>query len=179
MVTVLGHQGYLGKVVERRWRELGATGDYVVVCLTPDNLPLLRRLAARPGVIVPSTDAIAEDTEYAATKREVEDIAGLVVIRAGIIDIRKKNDDDNSFCNPLTPLEWADLAWELRDQPGVHVAGRNLTSRATVGAAIRRAFRLERKDPIRGPYINRTQPSDREWPNVWDAVQTFADWLDE
>lgn len=179
MTTVLGHRGYLGKVVERRWHEMGWTGDYVVVCLTPDNLPLLRRLAARPGVIVPSTDAIAEDGEYAAAKREVEDIAGLVVIRAGIVDTRKRHRDGylNWYANPLTPLEWADLAWEKRDQPGVHVAGGEVITRWGIGSNVADIF--GGPQPVRRVHpgdLDRAQPPDRE-RSLRTALYDFRDWL--
>lgn len=154
---------------------MGWDGDYVVV--TFDDLPLIRRLAkSGPGVIVPSTDAIAEDTPYAQTKREIEAIEGLVVIRSGIVDTRKRNSRRSWFCNPLTPLEWADLAWEKRDQPGVHVAGRGTCSRATVGAAIRAAFGRKRYD-TRSSFNSRVQSPDRPRPNIFEAVRQYADWL--
>lgn len=178
-MTVLGHRGYLGSVVERRWAELGATGDYVVVCLTPEDLPLLRRLAG-PGVIVPSSDCVNEVDEYAAGKRAIEQIPGLTVIRSGIVDTRKQYASmfTNWYCNPLTPLEWADLAWELRDQPGVHPAGRESASRFEVadivhdlwgGLRPRRAVAAGRKD--------RRQPVDRERPPLREALRAYRDWL--
>lgn len=177
MTTILGHQGYLGRVVARRWHELGHQGDYVVVCLAPDNLELLRRLAGRPGVIVPSTDAIIENTRYAATKRELEAIGGLVVIRAGIIDTRKRNDNINAVCNPLTPLEWADLAWELRDQPGIHPAGRETVTRHEIGWALSDVFGGDMPAAWDGPHSDRRQSQDRDREPLFSALQDYDLWL--
>jgi hypothetical protein len=183
MVTVLGHRGYLGAVVARRWREQGwdsyrfdSSGDYVIC--TFDDLPLIRRLAqSGPGAIVPSTDAIAEDTAYAARKRELEDIPGIVVIRSGIVDTRKANTHYDWLCNPLTPLEWADLAWEVKDQPGVHVAGRETTTRFDVGWAIAAAGLGPAPEPTKGGASDRCQIADRDRPSIDEALQEYASWL--
>lgn len=179
MVTVLGHSGYLGSIVERRWRENGWDGDYIVC--TFDDLALIRRLArSGPGVIVPSTDAIAEDGEYADRKREIEDIPGLVVIRAGIIDVRRKRQHPVAYCgwecNPLTPLEWAELAWEVRDRPGVHVAGREPLTRFAVASAVAQVFGYD--SPIKrcGKKLNRLQPIDRPRPDIVTALEEFREW---
>lgn len=179
MITVLGHRGMLGSVVERRWRELGASGDYVVVCLTPDNLPFLRRLAG-PGVIVPSTDAIAEDSEYAATKREIEAIPGLVIIRAGIIDTRKVYPVGFTdwLCNPVTPLEWADAAWALRDTPGVHEVGRrDPSNRFQVAWNTAAIFHQpDRPAPGFGGSRDRTVRGTITTPLI-TAIAAYRDWL--
>jgi len=181
MVTVLGHSGYLGSIVERRWREKGWDGDYVVVCF--DDLPLIWRLArSGVGVIVPSTDAINEGSEYAARKRQIEDatvFADIVVIRAGIVDLRKSHRFAYCKweCNPLTPLEWADLAWEKRDQPGVHVAGREPLTRFAVANAVSMVFDTKPPKKRCGTALNRLQPQDRERPDILTALREFREWL--
>lgn len=183
MTTVLGHRGYLGAVVKRRWAELGAEGDYQIV--TFDDLNVIWRLAqGGPGVVVPSTDAIAEDTKYAQRKRYIEAMAadeGLVVIRAGIIDIRPERQHAEAYCrwecNPLTPLEWADLAWEKRDQPGVHVAGREPLTRYAVASAVSQVFGTPQPRKRCGRSLNRVQAQDRERPDIVTALREFKEWL--
>lgn len=175
MVTVLGERGMLGQVVARRWLELGDT-DHVVNCIRPDDL----KLTWRELPISPSTDAIAEDTEYAATKRELEEIPGLVVIRSGIVDITRQPSHayDYWMCNPLTPLEWADLAYEMRDTPGVHIAGRETVSRYDVAKAVAYTFGTEQPVMMSGgPVRSRVQTPDRIRPSLWDALIAYRDWL--
>jgi hypothetical protein len=177
MVTILGHRGYLGAIVERRWRELGDS-DHVVNCIFPDNIALCRRLGA--GTILVSSDAIADGSQYGDAKRDIEAIAGAVVVRSGIVDVRKRHvvAYDNWYCNPLTPLEWADLAYEKRDQPGVHVAGREVLSRWEVAAAVRSVFGGEPARPtLHEMTLDRTQPRDRERPPLRDALLQFREWL--
>ncbi len=181
MVTVLGHRGYLGAVVERRWRELGVGGDYVVNCLFPDDIDLIGRLAG-PGVILVSSDAIAEDGTYAAGKRAVELYADeATVIRAGVVDIRKRHDVAYTtwLCNPLTPLEWADLAYEVRDKPGLHVAGRGSLTRYDVASAVASVFGGPLPQP-KAVYPGRTrcQVPDRPRPSLTDALVEFREWLE-
>ena len=178
MVTVLGHRGYLGAVVARRWAELGETGDYVIC--TFDDLDLIRRLARTgAGVIVPSTDAIAEDTPYAERKRAIEALEGITVIRSGIVDIRKQPRIGylDWWCNPLTPLEWAELAFEKRDQPGLHVAGREPYSRHHVAAIVASMWGGIDPVPMTGQPLDRRQPQDRPRPPLSDAVRAFREWL--
>lgn len=174
MVTVLGERGMLGSVVARRWLELGDT-DHVINCIRPDDL----KLTWRELPISPSTDAIAEDTEYAATKRELEEIPGLVVIRSGIVDITRQPDYayPTWWCNPLTPLEWADLAYEKRDTPGVHIAGRERVTRYDIAMAVSAIF--DRRTPFRYDigYNYRVQRPDRIRPSLWDALIAYRDWL--
>lgn len=178
MVTVLGERGMLGSVVARRWRELGDT-DHVVNCIRPDDLAVSR---AFRGIIQPSTDAIAEDTEYAATKRELEAIEGAVTIRSGIVDITRQPTVAyvNWLCNPLTPLEWADLAYEMRDTPGVHIAGRRLYSRYGVALAVAHVFdRPEPEFAVAATDNDRLQqPDDRVRPSLWNALIAYRDWLE-
>lgn len=178
MVTVLGHRGMLGSVVQRRWLELGDT-DHVVNCIRPDDIAVSR---AFPGLIQPSTDAIAEDTEYAATKRDIEAIPGIVVIRSGIVDITRQPTVAylNWWCNPLTPLEWADLAYEKRDEPGVHIAGRERISRHAVTWAVSHVFEwpFDRYQMGVAPVeLNRMQEPDRDRPNLLQALRAYRDWL--
>ena len=178
MITVLGHRGYLGAVVARRWAELGETGDYVNC--TFDDLDLIRRLArSGPGVIVPSTDAIAEDTPYAERKRAIEAIPGIVIIRAGIIDTRKAHPIAYTdwLCNPVTPLEWADAAWARRDTTGVHELGRrDLSNRFAIAWFTAVLFH----QPYR-PTAAEGGPRDRTVLGVirtplTDALTEYRDW---
>ena len=175
MVTVLGHRGMLGSVVARRWAELGADGDYIVNCTYPDDLALITRLASRPGLIQPSSDAIDEATDYAAGKRAIEAIPGIVVIRCGIVDITKQPAVAyrNWYCNPLTPLEWADLAWEVRDHPGVHVAGRETVSRYDIAKMLAVSGLVLGR--VSG--LSRVQPIDRPRPPLAEALADYLVWL--
>lgn len=175
MVTVLGHHGMLGSVVARRWSELGDS-DHVINCIRPDDLLLSYRLSR---LIQPSTDAIAEDTDYAATKRQLERIAGAVTIRSGLVDITRQPTIAyrNWLCNPLTPLEWADLAWQHRDEPGVHVEGRETVSRYDVATLVAELWGRPMPIPAQAPEpLSRVQPGGR-WPPLRDALIAYRDWL--
>jgi hypothetical protein len=180
-VTVLGHRGMLGSIVERRWREQGWDGDYVVNCL-PDDLNLIDRLASRPGLIQPSSDAAGEDTPYGRTKLLIELRHGrrASIIRSGIVDILRQPDVAfvNWWCNPLTPLEWADLAWERRRDVGIHVAGRLPMTRWEVCQAVAEVFGME--PPEQGAAstpLDRIQHPDRRRPPLRDALIEYRDWL--
>lgn len=195
MVTVLGENGYLGAVVKRRWLELGDS-DHVINCIRPDDLLLSERLAEDGRLIQPSTDAIAEGSSYARTKRILERIPGAVIIRAGIVDIR--HDLTTAYlnwrCNPLTPLEWADFAWSVRDRPGLHITGREGVSRYELAALVAELW--ERPAPARGwaevplsRVQSATDPLDRvgmpakdwkpgrRWPPLREALIEFREWL--
>lgn len=190
MVTyhVLGHAGMLGSTVARRWRELGAewadicTADHIVNCVFPDSWGLLDSLN-KARLIQPSTDAIDEDTVYAITKREVERIAlagGGVVLRTGLVDLRKQPAVAyaNWFVNPLTPLEWADLAWERKSSPGLHADGRETVTKYGVALAVAREWDLDQPVPEMAPRSKwRIQPSSREWPRLSDAMHTYREWI--
>lgn len=189
MVTaaILGHRGMLGSVVARRWAELGAeivteaTADYVVNCIRPDDLILSERLAETARLIQPSTDAIAEDSDYARGKRILERIPGTVTIRAGLVDITRQPDRAyrNWSCNPLTPLEWADLAWSVRDRPTVHSVGREPVSRHYVASLVADIF--DRPQPVADwaevPLSRVLDNYWTEWPPLADALTEYAAWL--
>ena len=68
------------------------------------------------GHVQEPTDAIAEPTPYARTKRIIEQAPATVIIRAGLVDIHRQPSVGyrNWLCNPLTPLEWADYAACIR-----------------------------------------------------------------
>lgn len=188
MVTaaVIGERGYLGSVVKRRWAELGAdivtaaTADYVVNCIRPDDLLLSERLSETSVLIQPSTDAIAEDTDYAVTKRLLERIPA-VTIRSGIVDIRHRLGVAyrNWSCNPITPLEWADLAWDLKDRPGVHVAGREPVSRYAVASLV--AYVWDQPAPIpawaEAPLFRVQRDRERTWDTLLEALVEYREWL--
>jgi dTDP-4-dehydrorhamnose reductase len=180
MVTVLGHRGMLGSVVARRWIELGASGDYTVNCIRPDDFTLTVTTATKTRLIQPSTDAIAEPGAYAETKRAIERLPGIVVIRSGLVDITRQPPVayTNWWCNPLTPLEWADLAWERRDAPGIHIAGREPVTRYEVAVAVANTFGgplpvgAEADRPG-----SRIQAPDRARPSLAEALAAYRDWL--
>lgn len=178
-MIVLGEHGYLGSVVKRRWAERGDPGDYIVNCIRPDDILRSERLAETGRLIQPSTDAIAEDSDYARTKRILERLPGAVVIRAGIVDIRQDYGIAyrNWLCNPLTPLEWADLAYDLRDRPGLHVTGRERLTRYEVVRSVAEVW--DRPAPVAAwaeATLSRIQtPGD--WPPLRDALVEFAAWL--
>lgn len=147
-VAVLGHRGMLGsRVVSvlpsrfhvitfgHRWP--GGLLDAIEVARphwiinaisggVPEWADLPRQLAARfPGrLIQPSTDAISEDTEYAAAKRAGE--AGEAVIRCGIVDpaggllgrircSRYFTADTAPHWNGISALAWSDVAVQVMD----------------------------------------------------------------
>jgi hypothetical protein len=184
-VAVIGERGMLGSVVRRRWRELGAeivtaNADYIVNCIRPDDLLFSQRLAEASQLIQPSTDAIAEDTDYAVGKRILEQIPGVVTIRCGLVDVERQPvaAHRNWSCNPLTPLEWADLAWDLRDRPGVHVAGREPVSRHLVASLV--GYLWEMPQPVpdwADAPLSRVQPQDQEWPPLAEALMEYRAWL--
>ena len=186
--TVLGSDGYLGSVVTRRWMELGASprltgepADYVVNCIRPDDLLLSERIAETTRLIQPSTDAIAEDSDYARGKRILERIPGAVTIRAGIIDTRHDYAVAyrNWRCNPITPLEWAELAWELKDRPGLHLAGREGVSRHLVASLV--AYFFDKPQPEPGwaevPLSRIVEDDERDWNTLAEGLTEYREWL--
>ena len=186
-IHVLGHRGYLGSVVERRWRERGGfpvpleSADYVVNCIRPDNLILSQTLMGR-RVIHPSTDAIHEDTDYARGKRLLEAMPG-VTIRAGIVDVRHELPVawTNWLCNPLTPLEWADLAWDLKDAaPAVHMAGRETVSRWEVETTVAALWGRPLPEPRTAdvPRSRVVHDPVRTWPRLAAALLAFREWAE-
>lgn len=184
--AVLGHRGMLGSVVARRWRELGADivtpadAEYVVNCIRPDDLLLSERLAESSRLIQPSTDAIGEDSDYAVGKRILERLPA-VTIRAGIVDVRHAYPVAyrDWRCNPITPLEWADLAWDLRDRPGVHVAGREPMSRYAALSIAASAFGLPQPAAAYSDSPRDRVMADeaRSWPRLEDALAEYREWL--
>lgn len=195
MVTVLGEFGYLGYVVKRRWLELGDS-DHVINCIRPDDILLSERLSETERVIQPSTDAIVEDSDYARTKRILERNPAAVTIRTGIVDVRHQYPVayGNWLCNPLTPLEWADFAWSVRDRPGLHVTGREELTRYDVESLVAEVW--ERPQPERGwaevPRIRLMSTSDprnevgmptpgwkprSRYPPLREALIQFRAWL--
>ena len=184
--AILGDHGMLGSVVKRRWAELGAdlvtpaTADYIVNCIRPDDLILSERLSETATLIQPSTDAIAEDTDYAVGKRLLERIPA-VTIRSGLVDITRQPGIAyrNWRCNPITPLEWADLAWELRDSPGVHVAGREPVSRFGVVSMV--AYLWDEPAPVPGwaevPNDRIQTDRHRTWDTLLEALTEYRAWL--
>lgn len=186
MVTVaVRGRGYLGSVVARRWQEHGAVlvadrADYTVNAIYPDDLLLAVEWGMDGRLVQPSTDAIDEDTPYARTKRDIERLVPGVILRSGIVDIRHDHASAyaNWWCNPLTPLEWADLAWTLRDRPGLHVAGRDRLTRYEVAAAVAREWdRPEPASALAPEPLDRVQPDDRTWPPLAEALREFHRWL--
>jgi hypothetical protein len=183
--AVIGGYGMLGSVVRRRWAELGAeivtsNADYIVNCIRPDDFLFSQRLAEASQLIQPSTDAIAEDSDYAVGKRILEQIPGVVTIRCGLVDIKRQPlaAYRNWSCNPLTPLEWADLAWILRDTPGVHIAGRETVSRYEVAANVAAIWDLPAPFPSWAEVpLWRAQQSDDDWPPLAEALYDFREWL--
>jgi hypothetical protein len=186
--AILGHRGYLGTVITRRWAELGAEmakpdeADTIVLAIAPDDLLLAEGLAGTCQLILPSTDAIAEDTDYARTKRILERTPGAVIIRAGIVDIRPERQPSIAYrnwsCNPLTPLEWADAAWLLRDRPGLHILGREPVSRFQVTDTVARLWDYPAPVPSWAEVpLHRVQESRAKYPPLADALTEFAEWL--
>lgn len=187
MVTaaILGHRGMLGSVVARRWAELGAEigtiadAEYVVNCIRPDDLIVSERLCETSRLIQPSTDAIAEPSDYAIGKRLLERLPA-VTIRSGIVDVSRLPPIAyrNWTCNPLTPLEWADLAWDLRDRPGVHIAGREIVTRWFIGAIAAAIWDLPSPAPAYADEpLDRAQPDARSWPDLASALAEYRAWL--
>lgn len=185
MVTfdVLGHRGMLGSVVTRRWAQLGAsrsaTAEFVINCIRPDDPIVSERLAETRRLIQPSTDAIAEFSDYAVGKRLLERLPA-VTIRAGIVDVGRQPPVafTNWACNPVTPLEWAEYAYELREVPGVHPLGREAVSRYDVARLVAQVWDLQRPIEARAPVeLGRVQPSTVSLPPLEFALRRYRDWL--
>ena len=198
-VAVLGHRGMLGSVVARRWAEQGAIvettdlrypdlvlwadgHDYIVNCLRMDD-PLLMAEAAAvlsgPVTIQPSSDAVNETTPYAQAKRITEALPG-VIIRAGIVDIRRQPAVAYTdwLCNPLTPLEWADAAWNLKHEPWCYHIGRESLTRYEVVATVAEVFGTEPPLASVGPEpLDRLVEPSWPYPPLREALIAYRDWL--
>ena len=188
--AIIGYRGMLGSVVARRWQELGVEvigigrggelpgTNYVVNCIRPDNLDLSRALTDY-RLIQPSTDAIAEPTYYAEGKRALEKLDA-ITLRSGLVDITRQPASAylNWWCNPLTPLEWADMAWELRDGPGVHPLGRERVSRYQVAVMVSEVFGTERPTEAAAEEpLDRVVPCRRRFPVLRVALEEYERWL--
>ena len=208
-VAVLGHRGMLGSVVARYFAEQGADvqttdlrydgsgclpswagkHDMTVNCITGGwleyaDLPGFLAMTAQ-RYIHPSTDAIGEDTAYAAMKRQGEDgtRGRAVIIRAGLVDLRRQHEVayTNWLCNPVTPLEWARIAWSHRDaQPGVYQYGREPLDRYELSRAVRQLWHLPPPQPAIAPESSdRTLTSLVNLPPIDVALLEYRAWLSE
>lgn len=197
-VAVLGHRGYLGAHVARYLREWGADvrttdlrwdgtpalvdwaaeHEYVIDCIRGHDTDLAPLLATRCRLVIPSTDAIREDTPYAIGKRVMERTVRAVIIRAGIVDTRRRHPVAYTdwLCDPLTPLEWAEAAWAARDEPGVISVGRHPVDRWTIAMHVARVFGREFPRPGSGGRRDRIVAG---WGHQWigHAIEEYARWL--
>jgi hypothetical protein len=194
-VAVLGHRGMLGSVVARRWAELGANvvtsslrypeladwavgADIIVNCMAGTVIPA----NLHGWVIQPSTDAINELTPYAEAKRAADSLAS-VVVRSGIVDVTRQPARAyvNWFLNPLTPLEWADLAWQMREAPGFHTDGRETLTRYDVACAVAQVFGGRKpKQAWDDQPRARVMRTHSPWrPALTTALRTYRDWIQE
>ena len=202
-VAVLGHRGLLGSAVARYFAEMGASvrttelrydgtptlpkwaGQYelIVNCIRggwAENAALPFALALAGRTIHPSTDALREDTPYAAQKRKGDE-APNVIIRAGIVDVRRQPEIayTNWTCNPITPLEWARIAWRLREaKPGVYQYGREPLDRYEISRLVRLLWLLPPPKPARAKEPNnRVIASRANLPPIDVALLEYRQWL--
>ena len=198
-VVVLGHRGMLGSVVTRWLREQGhevattdlrwpdslefaVSADVVIDCMrggweVDAEAPIVLGYRCR-HLIVPSTDAWREPTEYARAKRAAEMAKG-VIIRAGIVDVERQPQRAYTDwrCDPLTPLEWIRQAWALRDSPGLHELGRHVIDRWTLALHVARVWgRRVWPDPAQGGPLDRVVVGQG---GIWigDALEEYRAWL--
>jgi dTDP-4-dehydrorhamnose reductase len=205
-VAVLGHRGMLGAVVARYFRERGAEVfttdlrydgsmelpewaarfDLAVNCIRSGweremvDLPADLSRACRGNVIHPSTDAIRDQTEYGQWKRQAERNLA-IIIRAGIVDVRNQPERayTNWLCNPITPLEWAEIAWRHRTaKPAVYQYGREPLSRFDVARQVAQAFGGEPPQAVRSmQHSDRFLASTADLPPLDVALTTYKEWL--
>jgi hypothetical protein len=198
----------LGAVVARRWAELGADvrttdlrypheplvawaveHDLVINAIvakdgTLDDLWTINarlpvELAARTRLIQPGTDAVGGP--YAESKRAGE--RG-IVIRCGLVDIDNQPDPAwrDWLWNGITPLAWADLAWELAAGPNRLVVPQSPpVSRAELAVAVAALFgRPQPTVADSGQPLNRTRLVDG-WPVPMPPIAAqliaYRDWL--
>ncbi len=203
-VAVLGHRGMLGSVVARYFAEQGAdvattelrwvptlpsvlltwasTHDLVVNCirggfLEDALLPLV--LGEHCRLIHPSTDAVFETSNYATAKR-IGERANALTIRAGLVDIDNQPAEAyaNWYANPITPLEWAEIAWKWRHEPpGVRPYGRGAVSRWDVGCSVADVFGRTRPTVALAPETLWRVTETYDLPPLSEALTTFRDWL--
>jgi hypothetical protein len=164
-VAVLGHRGMLGSVVAQYLEQQGcevATTDlrydgsdelplwaaehgHVVNCISKGRLEAslsAHIVALRGMVVMPSTDAIGEDTEYAMHKRIAEQ-ADAIVLRSGIVDITRQPTIayPEWMLNPLTPLEWAREAfYALQFPSGIRTLGGDPIDRYSLAVMVADIF---------------------------------------
>lgn len=187
---MLGHRGMLGSVVARYFAQQGArvlttdlrfgdemlefaAGHVIVNCIRSTDAEIPRELDAIGTLIQPSTDAYREP-EYTHKVRGEHGI----VSRCGLVDVTRQPTCAfvNWTCNPLTPLEWAEWAWTVRE-PGVHYLGRETVSRFDIASAVADLWgRPQPNGSIAATPRDRTvPPQDR--PPLRVALADFREWL--
>jgi nucleoside-diphosphate-sugar epimerase len=201
-VAVLGHHGMLGRVVARRFAEKGARimttdqrhtlalvawarhADLIVNCAyEPDSWEtnaVLPVLLARAGhLIQPSTDAINEDSDYAAEKRMAE-TANAVVIRCSIVGSKPPPPVafTNWTWNGITPLTWADVAWEARERPvDVIVPGTAPISRQALYETVADVYGYRRPEAQEAPTaVDRALEVTWPTPPIREQLLRLRDW---
>jgi hypothetical protein len=157
--------------------------DLAINCIRSDDwremVDLPAHLALVTRVIQPSTDAIHEDTAYAQMKREAERVSA-VIIRAGIIDVNRQPATAYASwkCNPLTPLEWARVAWRLRRaKPGIYQFGREPTDRAEIARLVARLWDRPEPQIAQGIPNDRILASPWTFPPLEVALAEYRKWL--
>lgn len=197
-VAVLGHRGMLGSVVARYLAEHGhevltfdarypdglidavaaAHPARVINCIKggwAENAALPAHLEQLGlSVVQPSTDAVAEDSDYARSKLAGE--RGMV-IRSGLVDIhgQPRVVFPEWTCNPLTPLEWARLAAAYVEE-GVTEHGGYPIDRYSLAVMVADIFGGE--PPILGHAEPRSRVLDvthRRY--IRDALLEYREWL--
>lgn len=132
----------------------------------------------RPLVIQPSTDAICEDTAYARVKRMSERVEG-AVIRAGIVDINRQpaRAFTNWYCNPITPLEWAEAAWTTRSR-GIHEVGGQAVDRWTLACLVARIWDRPMPEPVEAEASNVRLVKETNGRPLAMRLERYRRWLE-
>ncbi len=164
-----------------------AEHDIVVNCAMSreiDDMAIVNGLlAVHLGVVCrqliqPSTDALAEDSHYAISKRIAERADGLV-IRCSLVSEAAPPDlaPVNWRWNGVTTLTWADVAWQHRNERGILTLASPPVSRYDLYSIVAEVFGYDPPEPWDHPH-----PTDRTlvgeaMPPIREQLEALRSWL--
>lgn len=130
-------------------------------------------------VIQPSTDALAEDTAYALSKRIAERADGLIIRSSLVSDAPPPGMAPTNWrWNGVTTLTWADVAWQQRNAHGVILLASPPVTRYELGCIVADVFGHPPPQPWDHPHpIDRVQ-AGMAMPPIREQLEALRAWLE-